>query len=170
MLSENIRNLRKGKGLSQEDLAVRLSVVRQTISKWEKGLSVPDAELLIRLAEELDTTVATLLDKTEEPQAQNELNVIAAKLETLNRQFAAQNERRRSFWHTLCLMLGLCSLLLVGGYLTSFVHETHVIGAIGGQDGPTQIFVTSDPWAEGVLLALAALIVAVVGFYKTRKR
>ena len=50
MLSENIKNLRKARGLSQEELAARLHVVRQTVSKWEKGLSVPDSELLIRLA------------------------------------------------------------------------------------------------------------------------
>ena len=55
MLNENIRNLRKSKGLSQEELAIRLNVVRQTISKWEKGLSVPDSSMIISLAEELDT-------------------------------------------------------------------------------------------------------------------
>ena len=38
MLNENIKNLRKAKGLSQEELANRLNVVRQTISKWEKGV------------------------------------------------------------------------------------------------------------------------------------
>ena len=51
MLSENLKNLRKAKGLSQEELAIKLNVVRQTVSKWEKGLSVPDSEMLIRLAE-----------------------------------------------------------------------------------------------------------------------
>ena len=56
MLAENLKALRKAKGLSQEELAARLHVVRQTVSKWEKGRSVPDADLLIRLAEELDTT------------------------------------------------------------------------------------------------------------------
>ena len=61
MLSENLKNLRKAKGFSQEELAARLHVVRQTVSKWEKGRSVPDAELLVRLAEELDTTAAALL-------------------------------------------------------------------------------------------------------------
>lgn len=61
MLSDNIRNLRKAKGLSQEELAVKLNVVRQTVSKWEKGLSVPDSETLIRIAEELDASVAVLL-------------------------------------------------------------------------------------------------------------
>jgi DNA-binding XRE family transcriptional regulator len=51
MFSENLKALRKQKGFSQEELAARLPVVRQTISKWEKNLSVPDADTLIRLAE-----------------------------------------------------------------------------------------------------------------------
>ena len=57
MLSDNIRNIRKRKGISQEELAIKLNVVRQTVSKWEKGLSVPGSEMLIKLAEKLDTTV-----------------------------------------------------------------------------------------------------------------
>ena len=56
MLNENIRNLRKAKGISQEELAIKLNVVRQTVSKWEKGLSVPDSSILVSLAEELDTS------------------------------------------------------------------------------------------------------------------
>ncbi len=40
MLNENIKNLRKAKGLSQEELAIKLNVVRQTVSKWEKGDSL----------------------------------------------------------------------------------------------------------------------------------
>ena len=59
MLSENIKAFRKTKGLSQEELAARLNVVRQTISKWEQGLSVPDADLLIALSEALETPVST---------------------------------------------------------------------------------------------------------------
>ena len=39
MLSENIKTLRKSKGLSQQELAVKLNVVRQTVSKWEQGVS-----------------------------------------------------------------------------------------------------------------------------------
>lgn len=39
MLNENIKALRKAKGLSQEELAIKLNVVRQTVSKWEKGVS-----------------------------------------------------------------------------------------------------------------------------------
>ena len=50
MLNKNIKALRKAKGLSQEDLAIKLNVVRQTVSKWEKGLSVPDAGMVIQIA------------------------------------------------------------------------------------------------------------------------
>ena len=59
MLNENIKALRKSKGLSQQDLADKLNVVRQTISKWEQGLSVPDSDLLIVLSEALETPVST---------------------------------------------------------------------------------------------------------------
>lgn len=61
MLNKNIKNLRKSKGISQEELAIKLNVVRQTVSKWENGLSVPDSSMLISLAEELDTSVSVLL-------------------------------------------------------------------------------------------------------------
>ena len=62
MLNENIRNLTKIKRtFAKKKLAIRLNVVRQTISKWEKGLSVPDSSMIISLAEELDTSVSTLL-------------------------------------------------------------------------------------------------------------
>ena len=61
MFSENLKTLRKQKGFTQEELAARLNIVRQTVSKWEKGLSVPDAELLTRLAEVLEVPVSTLL-------------------------------------------------------------------------------------------------------------
>ena len=49
MLNENLKVIRKAKGLSQEELAVKVNVVRQTISKWEQGVSVPDSDLLIAL-------------------------------------------------------------------------------------------------------------------------
>mgnify|MGYP000394030735 CR=1 FL=1 len=61
MINENIKHFRKEKGLNQEELAVKLHVVRQTVSKWENGLSVPDADVLIRLADVLDVSVSQLL-------------------------------------------------------------------------------------------------------------
>ena len=64
MLKENIKAIRKSKGLSQQELAIRLNIVRQTVAKWEQGLSVPDSDLLISLAETLETPVSTLLGET----------------------------------------------------------------------------------------------------------
>ena len=61
MFGDNVKKLRQLKKLSQEDLALKLSVVRQTVSKWEKGLSVPDADILLKLAEVLDVSVNGLL-------------------------------------------------------------------------------------------------------------
>ena len=63
MLNENIKALRKSKGLSQQELAVKRNVVRQTISKWEQGLSVPDSDMLISLSEVLETSVSTCWEK-----------------------------------------------------------------------------------------------------------
>lgn len=96
MLNENIRTLRKAKGLSQEALAIKLSVVRQTVSKWEKGLSVPDSSMLITLADELDTSVSILLGETvsEEDWSEDNLKNISEKLEVINLQFAKRNKRK----------------------------------------------------------------------------
>lgn len=71
MFSDKLKQLRKEKGLSQEELAKRLNVVRQTISKWEKGLSLPDSDMLINIAKALDTTASVLLD--EEPPEEKPL-------------------------------------------------------------------------------------------------
>ena len=60
MLNENMKTIRKSKGLSQQELAVRLNIVRQTVSKWEQGLSVPDSDMLISLSKVLETPVSTL--------------------------------------------------------------------------------------------------------------
>ncbi len=109
MFSENLKAIRKAKGLTQEELAARLHVVRQTISKWEKGLSVPDAELLIRLAEVLDTTVSQLLgaDIPEDGDSRNEL---ADQLARINEQLAIRNRRSRFI---LRLVLGILGFIIV---------------------------------------------------------
>ena len=83
MLSENIKAIRKSKGLSQEELAVKLKVVRQTISKWEQGLSVPDSNMLISLSEALDTPVSVLLGEIVEQTEVNDLKVIFSRREAL---------------------------------------------------------------------------------------
>lgn len=97
MLSDNIKILRKKKGYSQETLAEQLHVVRQTISKWEKGISVPDAVMLDRMAELFEVPVSVLLGgglEVEEEQP-SELNEIVQQLAVLNDQLVQQAVRRR---------------------------------------------------------------------------
>jgi len=111
MFRENLKNLRKQKGLSQEELAERLHVVRQTISKWEKGLSVPDADLLIRIADIFETSVSALLGDTIE--ASGDKNAIAEKLEQLNALLAEKNRRSRRIWKVITITLASIAGIIV---------------------------------------------------------
>ena len=95
MLSENIKAIRKSKGLSQQELAIKLNVVRQTISKWEQGLSVPDSDMLISLSEVLETPVSTLLGETVTEAEVDNLKAISEKLEVINLQLAQRTTTRR---------------------------------------------------------------------------
>ena len=92
MLNENIKISRKSKGLSQDELAIKLNVVRQTVSKWERGLSVPDSEMLISLSEILEIPVSTLLGENIEESKANDLEVISQKLEVINLQLAQKKD------------------------------------------------------------------------------
>lgn len=109
MFHENLKALRKDRGLSQEELAVRLNAVRQTISKWEKGLSVPDAAMLIRLAEVLDTTVSRLLG-ADVPEDEADRDRLAEQLARINEQLAVRNRRGRFI---LRLVLGILAAFVV---------------------------------------------------------
>ena len=110
MLSENIKAMRKSKGLSQEELAVKLNVVRQTVSKWENGLSVPDSDMLIYISEVLETPVSTLLGETvTEPKA-DDLKAISEKLEIINLQLAQRKTARRKLLHWL--LISVCVVIV----------------------------------------------------------
>ena len=111
MLKENIKMIRKQKGLSQEELAIKLNVVRQTISKWEQGLSVPDSELLVSLADALETPVSVLLGETITEENPDRLKEIAEKLEIINLQLVQAKENKRKFWH--CFFIVLCIVLIL---------------------------------------------------------
>ena len=110
MLSENIKTIRKSKGLSQEELAVKLNVVRQTISKWEQGLSVPDADMLISISEALETPVSTLLGENAPEAKPDDLNAVSEKLEVINLQLARRKLAHRKALHLFFLILSLIYL------------------------------------------------------------
>ena len=105
MLKDNLKTLRKNKGLSQEELSVKLHVVRQTISKWESGLSVPDAEMLINISELFETPVSEILGENIEKKEKEDLKVISEKLEVINEQLSNyQKEKRKKKIHALIII------------------------------------------------------------------
>ncbi|WP_164129272.1 helix-turn-helix domain-containing protein [Sharpea azabuensis] len=124
MLNENIKNLRKAKGLSQEELAIKLHVVRQTLSKWENGLSVPDSVMLISLADALDVSVNELLSETATKPDPDDIKTISEKLEVINLQLAKRSMARiktiRWLLISLCLFIVAIFIILIninGSYL-----------------------------------------------------
>lgn len=103
MFSDNLKELRKNKGYTQEELATKINVVRQTISKWEKGLSVPDADSIQKIAEVLDVEVSQLLGaQIETEQSKNE---IAEQLARINEQLVIKNRRTKKIWTVICIIL-----------------------------------------------------------------
>lgn len=168
MLNENIKAVRKSKGLSQEELAIKLNVVRQTISKWERGLSVPDSDMLISLSEVLETSVSTLLGEAIDEPKPDELKVISEKLEVINLQLAQRKEARRKIFHWGFILL--CALIVIV-FAVLFVlnspylgwdyskPETAVIGV--GFHALEWLFVRVSP---------IVLIGAIVGAVLTRKK
>ena len=95
MFGDNLKTLRKNKGFSQEQLSLRLNVVRQTVSKWEKGLSVPDAEMLVKIAEVLGTSVNELLGEAVAAKNEEGLSSVAMELQKLNELLAMQIAQKK---------------------------------------------------------------------------
>lgn len=111
MFQDNLKTLRKNKGYTQEELASRLKVVRQTVSKWEKGLSVPDAEMLLKIAEEFEVSVSELLGaKIEDEQSKSD---VAELLARINEQLAIKNRRTKRIWKVVGVIVVVYILLNV---------------------------------------------------------
>ena len=168
MLSENIRAVRKSKGLSQEELAVKLNVVRQTISKWEQGLSVPDSDMLISLSEALDTPVSVLLGEIVEQTEVNDLKVISEKLEIINLQLAlSRNAKRKKltvFFSLLAVAIIAVWMLLIilGSPYLAWDYSDPEIAVVG-------VLLHAFEWFF-VRLSPVALIGAIVGIYLIWKK
>ena len=168
MLHENIRTLRKAEGLSQQELAAKLNVVRQTVSKWERGLSVPDSEMLLALSEVLETPVSTLLKETVRTEETEDLQTIAARLEIINLQLAQRKDMRRRIIRGLCLGVGVVIVivtLMLAAWKSPYLAwnyrdlETAVLG----------VLVHGGEWVF-VRVAPLVLIAALTGVFLTRRK
>ncbi len=139
MLNENLKAIRKSKGLSQEELAAKLNVVRQTVSKWEQGLSVPDSDILISISEVLETPVSVLLGETVAGKEPDDLKAISEKLEVINLQLAQRKRSKRKMLHCVFILIGI-AILVTAGFLIALRSpylnwdfndpETAVVGTV----------------------------------------
>ena len=168
MLSENIKAIRKSKGLSQEELAVKLNVVRQTISKWENGLSVPDSDMLILMSEVLETTVSTLLGETVVESEVDDLKAISQKLEIINLQLAKRKTTRRKLLHWL--LISVCAVI-VAIYVALIVLNSPYLGW-DYSDPETAVVGVAFHAFEWLFARVAPIIFigAIVGVFLTRKK
>ena len=129
MLAENIKAIRKQRGMTQEELATRLNVVRQTVSNWEKGLSVPDADLLKRIAEILETDVSTLLGAP--ISTETNTNEIAEQLSRINEQLATKARMVKRIWFAVGIValsiLILTVIWIILGSTTGLNENTSIV-------------------------------------------
>lgn len=168
MLNENIKSIRKSKGLSQEELAIKLNVVRQTISKWENGLSVPDSDMLISISEVLETSVSTLLGETIVETEVDNLKAISEKLEVINLQLAQKKTTRIKILHWL--FISLCVAIVVIFTVLIIINSPYL--GWDYNDPETAILGVAFHSLEWLFVRLAPIIFigAVVGIILTRKQ
>ena len=123
MFDETLKRIRKEKGMTQEELAIKVHVARQTVSKWEKGLSIPDVDLLHGIAEALDVEVSELLG-AQVPKEENR-NEIAEQLAKISEQMAIRNKRGNAIWKVVkALILILIIIPIVAWILAAIFSMT----------------------------------------------
>ena len=166
MLKENIKSIRKSRGLSQEELAIKLNVVRQTISKWEQGLSVPDSEMLISISEVFETPVSTLLGENISQSKVDDLKAISEKLEIINLQLLQSKNAKIIHWIliSLCVIIILIfiSLILLNSLYLNWNYDNPQNAVLG-------VTFHSFEWLF-VRVAPIIIIASVIGIIFTRKK
>ena len=168
MLNENIKAIRKSKGLSQEELAVKLNVVRQTISKWEKGLSVPDSDMLISISEILETPVSTLLGETVAVPEADDLKAISEKLEITNLQLAQRKRTRRKVLHWMFISLSVVTVIILA--VLAVLNSPYLGWNFG--DPETAVVGTTFHVFEWLYVRIAPIIIVggIIGAFLTSRK
>ena len=168
MLKDNIKTIRKSKGLSQEELAIKLNVVRQTISKWEQGLSVPDAEMLVSISGVFETHVSALLGENISESKTDNLKAISEKLEIINFQLLQRRNERRKIIHwtliSLCIIIIIIfiSLILLNSPYLNWDYKKTENAVLG-------VLFHSFEWLF-IRIAPIIFIGLIIGIFLTRKK
>ncbi|MCI8620745.1 MAG: helix-turn-helix domain-containing protein [Clostridia bacterium] len=168
MLKDNIKSIRKSKGLSQEELAIKLNVVRQTISKWEQGLSVPDSEILISISEVLETPVSTLLGENISESKVDDMKALSEKLEIINLQLSKRKESILKFWNWTFISICLITVMVfigtakMGNIYMELDYNKPEYAVLG-------VAINSFEWIF-IRISPIILIVSIIGIILTRKK
>ena len=125
MFNENLKIIRKAKGYTQEELAIKIHVVRQTISKWEKGLSVPDADTLSKLADVLEIKVSELLGS--EIKEETNKNEVSEQLAKISEQLALKNRRHKRIWKVIGFINFVAESVIITLTSISFFFKALII-------------------------------------------
>jgi len=168
MLKDNIKTLRKQKGLSQEELSIKLNVVRQTISKWETGLSVPDAEMLVSISEVLETPVSTLLGENISLSKVDDLKTISEKLEIINLQLLQKKQAKRKLVHRLLILLCIIIIII---FITLFLLDSPYLNWDYNKPENAVLGVTFH-YFEWLFIRIAPIIIVslIIGIFLTRNK
>ena len=137
----NFKNNKRGKnkkGMTQQQLADSVYVTRQTISKWEKNYSVPDAEVFVKLADVLEVQTSQLLEVKVDSDVQTteeKQNAYAEQLAHIAEQMAIRNRQRKRIWKTIgiafaviivvCIVLIVMNIAFFSAYPTTEDVQTH---------------------------------------------
>ena len=98
---EKLMSLRKGRGLSQEELGMELQVSRQTISKWESGQSYPDFQRLVLLSDYFDMTLDELVKDVDVQDVRNK-DLTGERVASLYSDWETVKERARGLGKLFC--------------------------------------------------------------------
>lgn len=168
MLNKNIKVIRKSKGFSQQELAVKLNIVRQTVSKWEQGLSVPDSDMLISISEILETPVSTLLGETVIETEVDTLKAISENLEVINLQLAQRKTTKRKIFHWL--LISLCAVIIIISAVLIVINSPYLGWDYSSPE--TAVLGVAFHSLEWLFVRVAPIILigAIVGIFLTRKK
>ena len=132
---ENLIRARKARGMTQEELAARLSISRQAVSKWETGESLPDLYKLAALADELGVSTDELCGR--EPAARGETPAETAAEETANGEAAAAEALKRTARQNKRLRCALGILSVLCAALATLLSYNALVGS-AAEDGSAQ--------------------------------
>ena len=168
MLNENIKAIRKSKGLSQQELAAKLNIVRQTVSKWEQGLSVPNSDMLISISEVLETPASTLLGESVFEAEVDTLKSIAEKLEVISWQLAQRKTKRRKIIHWL--LISVCAVIVISSVMLKQLNSPYLDWDYSSPE--TAVLGVAFHSFEWLFVRAAPIIFigAIVGIFLLRKK